>query len=278
MSRAIKQDGTNFINSFVRFMHLIDAHCHLTYEPFANIEAVVKRSAEAGVKGWITIGTDLADSIKAVALAERFENMFATVSIHPHHAKSADSAVIAQLKELARNKKVVAIGETGFDFHYTFSTRQEQRESFLRLLELAAETGLPVVIHSREAFDETIKVLDEFGKGLKGVVFHCFSGSAEEAKIVLDRGWFLSLTGVVTFKNADKTREVAKYVPLDKLMIETDSPYLSPEPMRRQKVNEPALMVHTAKLIAALRKMELEDFAEAVTATTKRFFALPLDF
>ena len=256
-------------------MELIDAHCHLTYEPFADIEAVSKRSIEAGVKGWITIGTDLDDSRKAVALAERFENMFATVSIHPHHAKSADAGVIEQLKELANNKKVVAIGETGFDFHYTFSSRQEQRDSFIRHLELSAETNLPVVIHSREAFDETLKVLDEFGRGLKGVVFHCFLGSIEEAKIVLERGWFLSLTGVVTFKNADKTREVAKYVPLDRLMIETDSPYLSPEPMRKQKVNEPALLVHTAKFIAALKMIELDDFAKKITATTREFFNLP---
>lgn len=256
-------------------MNLIDAHCHLTYEPFANIGAVIKRSVEAGVKGWITIGTDLADSIKAVELANRFENMFATVSIHPHHAKSADASTIAQLKKLAQNKKVVAIGETGFDFHYEFATRPEQRDSLLRHLELAAETGLPVVIHSREAFDETVKVLDEFGNGLKGVVFHCFSESVEEAKIVLDRGWFVSLTGVVTFKNAEKTREVAKFVPLDKLMIETDSPYLSPEPMRKQKENEPALLVHTAKYIAALRMMELEDFAQKLPATTRKFFNLP---
>ena len=261
-------------------MNLIDAHCHLTYESrcVGDIEAIIKRSVDAEVKGWITIGTDLVDSQKAVAMAERFENMFATVAIHPHEAKSADPSVIAQIKELAKNKKVVAIGETGFDFHYTFSSRQEQRDSFLRHLELAAETNLPVVIHSRESFDETLKVLDEFGKGLKGVVFHCFSGSVGEAKIVLDRGWHISLTGLVTFKNAEITREVAKLVPLDKLMIETDSPYLSPEPMRKQKVNEPALLVHTAKFIAALKMMELEDFAQTVTATTKRFFALPLDF
>jgi TatD DNase family protein len=256
-------------------MNLIDAHCHLTYEPFADIEAVVKRSIEVGVRGWITIGTDLDDSIKAVALAEQFENMFATVSVHPHHAKSADAATIAQLKELARNKKVVAIGETGFDFHYTFSSKQEQRDSFLKHLELAAETSRPVVIHSRESFDETLKVLDEFGQGLKGAVFHCFSGSVGDAKIVLDRGWYISLTGVVTFKNAENTRDVAKYVPVDKLMIETDSPYLSPEPMRKQKVNEPALLVHTAKFIAALKMIELDDFAKKVTATTREFFNLP---
>jgi TatD DNase family protein len=256
-------------------MNLIDAHCHLTYEPFADVETVIKRSKEAGVKGWITIGTDLEDSRKAISLAEQFDNMFSTVSIHPHHSKSAKPEMIAQLKELAQNKKVVAIGETGFDFHYTFSSRQQQQESFIKHLELAAETNLPVVIHSRESFDETLKVLDEFGKGLKDIVFHCFSGSVEEAKIVLNRGWFLSLTGMVTFKNAEKTLEVARYVPLDRLMIETDSPYLSPEPMRKQKVNEPALLVHTAKFIAALKMIELDDFAKKITATTREFFSLP---
>jgi len=256
-------------------MNLIDAHCHLTYEQFADIEAVIKRSIDAGVMGWITIGTDVEESSKAVELAGKFENMFATAAIHPHHAKSADLQSIAQIKELAQNKKVIAIGETGLDFHYDFSTPQQQRDSFLRHLEIAAELNLPVVIHSREAFDETVKTLESNTEGVEKVVFHCFSGSAEQAKIVLDKGWYISLTGVVTFKNAETTREVAKYVPIDRLMIETDAPYLSPEPMRKQKVNEPALLVHTAKFTAELKGIELADFAEAVTATTKQFFALP---
>jgi TatD DNase family protein len=256
-------------------MNLIDAHCHLTYEPFADIEAVLKRSIDAGVTGWITVGTDLSDSRKAVELAGKFENMFATVAIHPHEAKSADEQTITQLKELAKNKKVVAIGETGLDYHYEFSRRQQQQDSFVQHLELAAELNLPVAIHSREAFDETIKILYEFGPRLRGVVFHCFSGSVEQAKTVLEKGWLISLTGVVTFKNANKTRDVAKLVPIEKLMIETDAPYLSPEPVRKQKVNEPAFLIHTAKYIASLRTMELSDFAEKVTATTKQFFALP---
>jgi TatD DNase family protein len=137
---------------------------------------------------------------------------------------------------------------------------------------MAAELDLPIVIHSREAFDDTLKILDS--QNAKKVVFHCFSESLEQAKLVLDRGWYISLTGVVTFKNAEKTREVAKFVPLDRLMIETDAPYLSPEPMRRQKVNEPALLVHTARFIVELRGMESADFANQVTATIKRFFSL----
>ena len=257
-------------------MNLIDAHCHLTYEPFADIDAVIRRSIDAGVMGWITIGTDLADSKKAVELADRFENMFAAVAIHPHNAKSADPPTIAQIKGLAQNKKVVAIGETGLDLHYDFSTPQQQQDSFLRHLEIAKELNLPVVIHSREAFDKTIEILEAHESGLKGLVFHCYSGDVRQAKIVLDKGWYISLTGVVTFKNAETTREVAKYVPLDRLMIETDAPYLSPEPMRKQKVNEPALLIHTARFIAGLRGMELAKFAEAITNTTKQFFAIPV--
>ena len=256
-------------------MNLIDAHCHLTYEQFADIDTVIGRSIDAGVTGWVTIGTDVEESVKALELAGRFENMFATVAIHPHEAKSADQQAIDELKKLAQNKKVVAIGETGLDYHYDFSTPQQQRDSFLRHLELAGELNLPVVIHSREAFDETVKILESNAGGINRVVFHCFSGSVEQAKVILEKGWYISLTGVVTFKNANKTREVAKLVPIERLMIETDAPYLSPEPMRKQKVNEPALLIHTAKFIAELRRMEYADFAEAVTTTTKQFFGLP---
>ena len=256
-------------------MNLTDAHCHLTYEPFADIDAVLKRSIDAGVTRWITIGTDLADSQKAVELAGRFENMLATVAIHPHNAKSADAATVAAIKDLAKNKKVVAIGETGLDLHYNFSTPQQQQDSFVRHLEIAKELKLPAVIHSREAFDETMEILEAHESGLKGLVFHCYSGDRSQAKIILDKGYFLSLTGVVTFKNAEKTREVAKYVPLDRLMIETDAPYLSPEPMRKQKVNEPALLIHTARFIAGLRGMELAKFIDAAAITTTSFFSLP---
>ena len=257
-------------------MSLIDAHCHLTYEPFADIDAVLRRSRDAGVTSWVTIGTDLADSQKAVELAGRFENMFATVACHPHNTNSTDAQTITQLKDLAGNKKVVAIGETGLDLHYKFSTPQQQQDSFMRHLEIAKELNLPVVIHSREAFDETMEILEAYESGLKGLVFHCYSGDVRQAKIILDKGWHISLTGVVTFKNAEVTREVARYVPMDRLMIETDAPYLSPEPMRKQKINEPALLMNTAIFIAALRGIELAKFVEAVTITTTRFFSLSI--
>ncbi|HUT47296.1 MAG TPA: TatD family hydrolase [Sedimentisphaerales bacterium] len=260
-------------------MELIDTHCHLTFEQLAgDIEAVIDRSRAAGVVEWITIGTDPQHNRKAVELANRFENMYAAVGIHPHDAKDVTAHTMDEFKELTRSEKVVAIGETGLDFHYDFSPRQDQRRIFEAQLEIARELNLPVIIHSREAFDETIDILEQFIglKGrLKGVVFHCFSGSAQQARIVLDHGFYISFTGVVTFKNAEKARQAAKIVPPDRLMLETDCPYMSPAPMRKQKINEPALMVHTARFLAELKETEQTDFARAVTAASKSFFGLP---
>lgn len=257
-------------------MELIDTHCHLTFEPLVNdVESVVERSRAAGVTGWITIGTDIADSRKAIELSSQFENMYAAVAVHPHEAKTVTADTISRLKELAQNEKVVAIGETGLDYHYDFSKRTDQIRVFARHLKLAGELNLPVIIHCRQAFDETMDILEQFGSDVKKVVFHCFSGSAEQAKIVLDKGYYISFTGVVTFKNAQKTRQAAKIVPLNRLMLETDCPYMSPEPMRKQKVNEPAFMLHTAKSLAQLKEIDLADFAQAVTATSRAFFNLP---
>ena len=260
-------------------MELIDTHCHLTFEQLAgDIDAVIERSKAAGVVGWITVGTDPQHNRKAVALTGGFENMYAAVGIHPHDAKDVTAETVAELKDLARTEKVVAVGETGLDFHYDFSPRQDQRRVFGAQLEIARELNLPVVIHCREAFEETIDILEQSIslKGrLKGVVFHCFSGSAQQARIVLDHGFYISLTGVVTFKNAEKARQTAKIVPLERLMLETDCPYMSPAPMRNQKINEPALMVYTARFLAELKEMEPVDFARAVTATSKSFFGLP---
>jgi len=263
----------------VKTMELIDTHCHLTYEPLAeDIEGVVARSQAEGVSGWVTVGTGAEHNRKAVALAERFENMYATIGVHPHHAKDVTAATLAELKDLAHSAKVVALGETGLDFHYDLSPRHDQRRAFTAQLEIARELNLPVVIHSREAFDETMDILEQFIRlsgRLRGVVFHCFSGSAEQARVVLDHGFYISFTGVVTFKNAEKTRAAAAVVPLERLMLETDCPYLSPEPMRKQKTNEPALMIHTARFLAELKQMPLPEFAQAVTATSKSFFDLP---
>ena len=256
-------------------MHLIDTHCHLTFEPLArDVPGVIERSRAAGVTGWITVGTSLEDDGKAIDLAANYENMYAAVGIHPHEAKTGDAAALAELKRLAQQDKVVAIGETGLDFHYNFSKQPDQARVFSAHLDIARALGLPVIVHSRNAFDETVEILDRSGGGLKGVVFHCFSGSADHARQLLDHGYYLSFTGVVTFKNADATRAAAQVVPLDRLMVETDAPYMSPEPVRKQKPNEPALMVHTARLLADLKGVSLEDFAHATTRNAVEFFGL----
>jgi len=256
-------------------MELFDTHCHLTFEQLAgDIENVCSRSIAAGVTSWLTVGTDAQENLKAVKLTEKFENMYAAVGIHPHDAKYLTADTLTELKELAQSAKVLAIGETGLDYHYSFSKQTDQKRAFAAQLKIAKELNLPVIIHCRESFDETMEILDRHGHGLKGVVFHCFSGSAEQAKIVLDYGFYISFTGVVTFKNAELTRQAAKIVPLNRLMLETDCPYMSPEPMRKQKVNEPALMVHTAKFLAELKEMDPPDFANAITATSKTFFGL----
>lgn len=256
-------------------MELIDTHCHLTFEPLdKDVAGVVERSIAAGVTGWITVGTSLEDSRKAIELAGRYENMYAAVGIHPHEAKAADEAALGELKRLAQSGRVVAVGETGLDFHYNFSKQPDQKRVFAAHLEMARELKLPVIIHTRNAFDETTEILNGHGGGLAGVVFHCFSGTADQAQLLLDRGYYLSFTGVVTFKNAQVTREAVKVVPLERLMIETDSPYMSPEPVRHIKPNEPALMVHTARFIAELKGISLEELARGTTQTAQRFFNL----
>jgi len=257
-------------------MKLIDTHCHLTFDDLAkDIDGVIERSRQAGVTTWLTVGTDPNENQKAIELANRFENMYAAVGIHPHDAKTATGENMAELKELAQNEKVVAIGETGLDYFYDNSLHEDQRRVFADHLNIAAELNLPVIIHCRKAFDETIEILNEHGRDVKKVVFHCFSGSAEQAKILLTKRYYFSFTGVVTFKNAEKTRKAVAVIPIDRLMLETDCPYMSPEPMRKQKLNEPALLIHTAKFLADLKGMDLADFAQATTATTTAFFNLP---
>jgi TatD DNase family protein len=256
-------------------VNLIDTHCHLTFEPLADdVPGVVERSRAAGVTGWITVGTNLEDSRRALELAGGYEDMRATVGIHPHEAQDADTGALEELNRLARSEKVVAVGETGLDFHYNFSKQADQKHVFAAHLEIARDTGLPVVVHSRNAFAETLEILDRDGRGLRGVVFHCFSGSPEQARLILERGYYASFTGVVTFKNAETARAAAKVVPLNRLMIETDSPYMSPEPLRKQKPNEPALMIHTAQFLAELKGVPVEDLAQATTQTAVEFFHL----
>jgi len=261
----------------VSVMELIDTHTHLTFRELQrDPEGIIARSKAVGVTGWITVGTDREQIEKVIALVPKYDNMYAALGIHPHHAKDVSGRDISFLKTAAQTDKVVAIGETGLDFHYTCSEAGEQKEVFKAQLEIAAELALPVVVHSRNAFDDTMKILDEFAGTLKNVVIHCYSGSAEQAGMILEKGYYISFTGIVTFqKNVEATVEAAKLVPLDRMMIETDCPYISPEPVRNQRPCEPAFMVHTARKLAELKDMDLADFAREVTATSKYFFNLP---
>lgn len=256
-------------------MELIDTHCHLTFKQLeSNVDAVLHRSIEAGVKSWLTVGTDPVENKRVLELCDKYENLYAAVGIHPHEASKSNDIDVEELKSSAKNPKVVAIGETGLDYHYDFSPKADQQRLFKAHLQIAADLNLPVIIHSREAFDDTIKILNNYRSSLKKVVFHCFSYSPQQVIDLLDNGYFLSFTGVITFKGAGLVRESAKIVPLDRMMIETDCPYMTPEPLRKQKVNEPAYLVHTARFLADLKQIPLDQFSQAVTSTSRSFFGI----
>lgn len=264
-------------------MELIDTHAHLDHEQFAGEEAeVLQRARAAGVVQVITIGSDLATSRRAIELAETYPEVYATVGIHPHDAASADDDAFRTLASWAAHPRVVAIGEIGLDFHYDFSPRDVQRDVFRRQLRLAGQMGLPVVIHDREAHDAVMEVLEEAwaaeeegsGPPCPPVVLHSFTGTWEMAARCLEKGCYLSIGGMVTFKNAAPIRDVFRRVPADRLLLETDAPYLSPEPFRGRR-NEPARVRVVAEFLAALRGEDVENLAAQTTANARRFFRLP---
>ena len=281
MKNVLSESSSSFLFEFFagflyhHSMQLIDTHAHLTYEPLAvQIEQVLDRSRRAGVGGWITVGTSPQENRNALDLAGRFEKLWAAVGYHPHHAGEITEADLTLLKETAGREKVAAIGETGLDYHYMHAAPEHQQRIFRAQLDIAAEVQKPVVIHARQAFDESMQILAEYDGRLKGVVIHCYGGDRKQTELVLERGYFVALTGIVTFKNAGELREAAKMIPPERLMIETDCPYISPEPVRKIQPNEPALLVHTARRLAELRGMELEEFAALVTKNSIDFFNL----
>ena len=260
-------------------MQLIDTHTHLTDKAYhGRLNDVLERSRQAGVDQWVTIGTDLTDSVAVVELCAKYENMRGSVGVHPHEASKQKAGYIDKLYDLVGCKKVCAIGEIGLDYHYDFSDRTSQQRVFSEQLEVATETSLPVVIHCREAMDDSLAILDEWNRPDVPVVFHCFDGDLVQAESVLDRGFWLSFTGTVTFKKAVQIQEVARCVPLEHVMLETDCPYLSPEPQRKVRPNEPALMVHIAEKLAHLRDMPVEEIAEVTRRNSRSFFKLDCDY
>lgn len=248
----------------------IDSHCHLDDARFADdLEAVLDRAAAAGVTRILSIGTgDGPPEIdRAVRVAEKYEQVYASVGVHPHDAAKVTPQTLDDLRALASHQKVVAYGEIGLDYHYDFSPREVQREVFVAQLKLAADLKLPITIHTREAWEDTISILRENWTG-EGIM-HCFTGDPAQAQEALDMGFHLSYGGVLTFKTAENVRESARMTPDDRLLIETDAPYLAPIPYRGKR-NEPSMMVETARKLAEVRGTTPDRIAAITTANFER--------
>ncbi len=255
---------------------LIDSHCHLTDAQFdEDRAAVIARARAAGVGRCIVIGAngEFSHNEKAVALARKYEEVFAIVGVHPHDAKTITAETYARLRELARQPKVVGLGETGLDFYYDNSPREDQRTHFCRFIHLARELGAPLSMHVRDAYAEASDTLRREGEGRVRGVMHCFTGTAEEARALLALGLFISFSGVITFKNANNLRAVVKMIPLDRLLLETDSPLLAPAPYRGKR-NEPAYVVQVAKTVAEVKGLTIEEVAKATRANTEALFGM----
>ena len=258
-------------------MRLFDTHAHLHFPDYANdLDAVVERARAAGVRGMVTIGTDRETNREVVALARRLPDVWATVGIHPHDAGVAIEADFDEMERLARDEaRVVGFGEMGLDFFRNLSPPDDQRRVFRRQIDIARRARKPAVIHCRDAHAETLAILGEERAGEIGGVMHCFSGDVEIARRCLDLGLYISLAGPVTYKNARALPEVACFVPEDRLVVETDCPYLPPSP-HRGKRNEPAYVALTAAHIAGLRGADPEALCDALTANAARLFRITL--
>lgn len=258
---------------------IVDSHCHIDGPEYdADREEVINRAVDAGVTRMLNVGTGDPGSgafDRAVELAEKYSEVYAAAGVHPHDAKLFDDAAEKRLLGLARqSKRVVAWGEIGLDYHYDHSPREMQRDVFRRQLRLARTTGLPVIVHSREADEDTITILtDEFAGYKRGGVLHCFGGSLEMARSAIALGFYVSFAGNLTFKKANDLRDTARQLPLERLMVETDCPYLSPEPFRGKR-NEPARVVETAKCLCQLHGRELDDIAKITSQNFMQLFRL----
>ena len=256
---------------------LIDSHCHLDHPRMEfSPEVLVQRAVDAGVRQLVTIesGWTLEDNERIVEIARNHPEVHAVIGVHPHDAQEVNDDILEGIRRMSAAPEVVGIGEAGLDFHYDNSPRMEQEEVFRRWIRLAREENLPLVVHSRSAEKETLAAFEDEAPGDAGVIIHCFSGSAEFADACLERGFLLSIPGIITFKKAGDLPEVARRMPLERMLIETDSPYLAPVP-HRGSLNEPAHVAHVAQFIAELRGMEIGELAASTTANAKRVFRLP---
>lgn len=257
---------------------LIDTHCHLDMDAYdEDFNDVLQRAQSSRVHHIITIGIDITSSQKAIDLATKHKNISATVGIHPHDVDSISKATYDTLEELVTNNKeqIVGYGEIGLDYVKKYSLAENQRHHFANQLALAKNLNLPVVIHDREAHEDTLRIIKASGENRSGGVMHCFSGDMELARAVLDLGFFISIPGVVTFKNAKSLQEVARNIPLERMLVETDGPFLSPHPLRGKR-NEPVNVLYTADFIAQLRRISLEEVAKQTTINARKLFKLPV--
>jgi TatD DNase family protein len=244
-----------------------DSHCHLT---ISDADAALARAREQGVRGFVVPGTKLDDAPRAVAVAEANDDVWAAVGFHPHEAKDCDDAAFAEIERLAKHEKVVAIGEAGLDYHYMHSPRETQIAVLERHIALAKKLGKPIIIHNRESTDDMVALLKD-GPG----ILHSYTESLDVAKTLIDRGYFISFSGIVTFRTAQSLRDVAKALPHDRVLIETDTPYLAPVPFRGRD-NEPAYVIKIAELLASLWGMKTEDAAAITTSNFERAFSVTL--
>jgi TatD DNase family protein len=251
---------------------LVDSHCHLDFPEFApELDAVVARARQAGIGTMLTIGTRKSTFEKVRSIAERFDEIYCSFGIHPHEADKETAMTTEQLIAAAQHPKVIGFGETGLDYYYEHSPREQQQRSFRAHIAASRETGLPLIVHTRNADEDMTAILtEEAAKGPFPGLIHCFSSSAQLARTAVDLGLFISISGIVTFKAAGDLRETVKGVPLDRLLVETDAPYLAPVP-NRGKRNEPAFVVHTAAQVAQLKTMSPDELARA---TSDNFFRL----
>lgn len=256
---------------------MIDSHCHLDSREYTGqVDSFVAQAKSAGVNTLVSIGADLDSSERAVAIAEKFDSVYATVGVHPHDAKTLNDSVIKRLRELTKNKKVVAIGEIGLDYYRDLSPRPIQKEAFHKQLALAVELAMPIVIHTRESFADTVTIVREYASRLRGGVFHCFPGTPDEAQQVFDLGFVISVGGVITYNNSQMAKTAAA-VPLDKIMLETDSPYLTPVP-HRGKTNQPAYVTFVRDKLAELRGISSEEVERVTDKTTRKVYRLEQAF
>jgi TatD DNase family protein len=252
----------------------IDSHAHLDdrkYDP--DRHEMLMRARDQGVAAIINVGYDLASSRRSVTLAEEYDFVYAAVGIHPHDAKDAGNSAFKELKTMAGSQKVVAIGEMGLDYFRNLSPRDVQQTAFRRQIALARETGLPIIVHDRDAHGDVMQILKEEKAGECGGVLHCFSGSWEMAVECMKMGFYISIAGPVTFQNAGRLKDIAARVPADRLLIETDAPYLTPEP-HRGKRNESAYVLYVAEEIARLRGITPEELGNLAAENTKKLFSL----